>query len=205
MKVKICGITRLEDAQLAVELGAFAVGFIFYEKSPRAVSATQARAIINQLPHEILKVGVFVNETVEKMLQIQNESGITTFQLHGEENSQTASRLASFIKAIRPKTGEDVATLSQFPSACYFLVDSYSAEQYGGTGKRAQESLAIAAKAFGPVILAGGLTSENVIEAIQKIEPVGVDVSSGVEKEPGIKDPIKLRNFFKAVALSREF
>ncbi len=199
MKVKICGITRYEDAALAVELGAWAVGFVFYSKSPRAISPSEAKAIIERLPARVKTVGVFVNESVEEMLRIQKESGIQTFQLHGDESPEVASQLPSVFKAIRPRHESEMASLRKFSNASYFLVDAYDADAYGGTGNRASTHLALAAKAYGPLILAGGLNSDNVADAIRQIVPDAIDVSSGVEERPGVKDRAKLQKLFEVV------
>jgi len=204
MKVKICGITRAQDAQLAVQLGAWAIGFIFYEKSQRSLSVAQAKAIIEALPPQVVKVGVFVNETIPEMLSVQARTGITIFQLHGEETPETANGLPSFIKAIRPKNEGELTSLSGFSKASYFLVDTYDSSQYGGTGRRVDVELAKAVKSYGPLILAGGLNADNVARAISEISPFAVDVSSGVEASVGVKDPLKLQSFFKAVALGKE-
>jgi phosphoribosylanthranilate isomerase len=199
IRIKICGITSLEDAQLAVELGANALGFIFYSKSPRNVSIQAAANICAALPPFVSRVGVFVNEieyTIEKVLQ---ECGIDTLQFHGDEPPGFCQKFpAKSIKAFQLQNEESLRQISDYDVDAW-LLDSYSPDVRGGSGKVFNWDLAIEAKKLGkPIILSGGLTPDNVVSAVQKIQPYAIDVSSGVELSPGKKDADKLRAFFKA-------
>jgi phosphoribosylanthranilate isomerase len=200
-RVKICGITRLEDARLAVELGAAALGFNFYRPSPRFIEPADARAIIAQLPPFTTTVGVFADESeaVQVLSQV-GLAGVTAVQLHGPRHPalDEVIRALPLIVAVgvsREFRPEDLGRIS----ATGFLLDTYDPELHGGTGKTFDWNLARAAKRYGPIILAGGLTSENVGRAIREVHPFAVDVASGVESAPGIKDPANLRAFFAAV------
>jgi phosphoribosylanthranilate isomerase len=202
VRVKICGITNLEDAQAAVQAGADALGFIFFAQSPRNVSPEMARRIIEKMPPFVAKVGVFVNESLEKILQIVKETGIDTVQLHGDESPQLCEKVArenlKVIKAFRIKDQNSLTPLKEFRAAA-FLLDSYVPGQLGGTGAKFNWDLAVQASGLGtPIILAGGLVPENVRDAISKVAPYGVDVSSGVESAPGRKDHAKVRAFIEA-------
>ena len=201
-RVKICGITRLEDAQEAVELGAAALGFNFYPPSPRYIEPRAAKAIGRRLPPFVTPVGVFANETAAgRVISIAREAGVTGVQLHGPGFPDLHELLSAFtlVVAVPVRDGfkaEDLAKLS--PSA--YLLDAFDPERPGGTGKTFDWNAAREAKRYGPIILAGGLTPENVGRAIRVVRPFAVDVASGVESAPGIKDPAKLRAFFAAVA-----
>ena len=202
VRVKICGITNLEDARVAVEAGADALGFIFFGQSPRNVSAAEAKRIIEQLPPFVARVGVFVNESVETILRIAQETGIDTVQLHGDESAELCGKVARenlrVIKAFRIKDGSSLAALKDYRAAA-FLLDSYVPGQLGGTGAKFNWDLAVQAAGLGtPIILAGGLVPENVGDAVSKVGPYGVDVSSGVESAPGKKDHAKVRGFIAA-------
>jgi phosphoribosylanthranilate isomerase len=204
MNVKICGITRLEDANLAASLGAWALGFIFYRSSPRFIDPDSAAKIIDairaQKSHSPEFVGVFVNESASEVNRIAKESGLTRVQLHGDEGPDSCSKIeATLIKAIRPKALADIEKLSAFSSVQTFLIDAQVEGQFGGTGVLSNWELAKAAKKYGQVILSGGLHSENVAAAVREVRPSAVDVSSGVESKPGFKDAKKLTQFFKAV------
>lgn len=196
--VKICGITNLEDALVAVQAGADALGFIFFPKSPRFVPARTAAEITARLPASLLKVGVFVDEPIESARRIMAEAGLTHAQLHGAESPEyCAQSPLPVIKALRVKDQSSLASLSQYQVHA-FLLDSYVPGQHGGTGEKFNWDLAIQAKAFGPrILLAGGLTPENVAEAVATVRPYGVDVSSGVESSPGRKDHAKVREFIR--------
>lgn len=199
VKVKVCGTTRLKDALLAVECGADAIGFIFYKKSPRAVTATTAKDICAKLPPFVNRVGVFVNETAEKINRIVERCGLDVVQLHGDESPTLCKKIkCRVIKAVRVKDATSLKAMSRY-EVSGFLLDTYKEDQWGGTGKVFDWELAARAKKYGPVIIAGGLNPRNVKAAIQKVQPYGVDVSSGVEQSPGIKDPKKLKMFLKAV------
>ncbi|RME62793.1 MAG: phosphoribosylanthranilate isomerase [Nitrospirae bacterium] len=204
VRVKICGITRAEDALRAVEYGADALGFVFYEQSPRHVFPESAARIIEQLPPFITTVGVFVNEHPNVINETISISGIDIVQLHGDEPPELCSQWPRTIKAFRVRELSDLSPITRYRAGAY-LLDTYSPESYGGTGKTFNWEIAIEAKRFGPVILAGGLTPENVAEAIKKVRPYGIDVSSGVESQKGIKDPEKMKALIsRAKAISLE-
>jgi phosphoribosylanthranilate isomerase len=200
MKVKVCGITRLEDAQLATELGAWALGFIFYPQSKRYIKPEDAARITAALKGRVRFAGVFVNSPLEEIERITKITGIELVQLHGDETPEfCASIRPELIKALRPKTQADIDALAKFRSVRTFLIDAAVEGEYGGTGQVSNWQLARAALHHGEVFLSGGLTPENVTEAIHSVKPNGLDVSSGVETSPGIKDPVKLRAFFENI------
>lgn len=198
-RVKICGMTRVEDALKAVELGADAVGFIFYKKSPRAVTIKQARVIIKELPPFVHRVGVFVNESIERVNELKEKLGLDLVQLHGDETPAYCRKVNSrVLKAIRISDSSSLKELSKF-NVDGFLLDTFHPGIYGGTGKVFDWKLAKQAGKFGRIIVAGGLNQDNVAEAISNARPYGVDVCSGVEKTPGVKDIKKMRAFLSAV------
>ncbi len=201
-RIKICGITNLEDARLAAELGAQALGFIFYPKSPRAITPEAARQIIAQLPPLVLSVGVFVNEAAALVLEVAEMVRLDWVQLHGEEPPEYCRFLyRNVMKAIRVKDQSSLAQMAPYQgSVRAFLLDTHKSGQRGGTGESFDWSLARQAKEFGPVVLAGGLQPENVTAAIREASPEAVDVASGVEASPGKKDHARMRAFFQAVA-----
>ena len=199
-RVKICGITSEADALAAVEAGADALGFMFYEASARFIAAREAAAILGALPPFVVRVGVFVNATEERVREVAEECGLDALQFHGDETPEFCARFASrVIKAFRVRDEESLKGLSAYPVGAW-LLDSYVPDQRGGTGALFNWDLALEAKTAGrPVILAGGLTPENVAEAVRRVQPYAVDVSSGVESSPGRKDPAKMRAFIQAV------
>lgn len=199
MRVKICGITHSEDAQASVDLGADALGFVF-AKSPRQVTKEQAREIIKDLPPFITPVGVFVDEQVDKIKEICNFCNIGTVQLHGSEDPSYVNGLMEYkiIKAFRIKDEGDLRPLAIY-KAHAFLLDSYVKDAVGGTGVAFRWELARQAYKYGTIILSGGLTPENVKEAIHIVKPYAVDVSSGVESSPGKKDKQLIKRFIKNV------
>jgi phosphoribosylanthranilate isomerase len=199
VRVKICGITHTADALEAVEAGADALGFMFYERSPRQVSLTDAAAIIRCLPPFVAKVGVFVNPTRESVQRAMAECGLDTLQFHGEESSEFCGQFGlKVIKAFRISEAAALPALLAYATDAW-LLDSYVPGQHGGTGERFNWNLAVEAKAHArPLILAGGLAPSNVAEAVRRVRPFGVDVSSGVESAPGEKDPAKMRAFVAA-------
>jgi phosphoribosylanthranilate isomerase len=207
VRVKICGITRLEDARLAVSLGADALGFNFYEKSPRCMSPSEAWGILRKLPPLVNAVGVFVNWEDSSILALAKSLRLGAVQLHGEESEVLAARCARFfpvIKAFHTGAKFSLGELRRYSAACSILLDAAPSTEgssiYGGTGQLANwKAAAHAAKKF-PVLLAGGLTPENVGEAIVTVRPFAVDVASGVESRMGKKDSGKLRAFFAEVA-----
>jgi phosphoribosylanthranilate isomerase len=202
MRVKICGITNLEDALLAAELGAHALGFIFYAKSPRSIKPIAARQIIAQLPPLVLSVGVFVNEAAAVVLEVAEMVRLDWVQLHGEEPPEYCRFLyRNVIKAIRVKHQSSLSLMASYQgSVRAFLLDTYKTGQQGGTGESFDWSLARQAREYGSIVLAGGLQPENVAAAIREADPLAVDVASGVEASPWRKDHARLRAFFQAVA-----
>ncbi|PIP73430.1 MAG: phosphoribosylanthranilate isomerase [Nitrospinae bacterium CG22_combo_CG10-13_8_21_14_all_47_10] len=199
VKVKVCGMTQWEDAEYAVEQGADAVGFIFYKKSPRSVTMKEAREIILKLPPFVDTVGVFVNESPDRVNKIANYCGLDLVQLHGEESPAFCRKIhRRVIKAFRVAGLQSIKQMEKY-SVSGFLLDTFCDDLHGGTGKTFDWNLALPAKKMGPVILAGGLTPRNVAQAVRQVRPYGVDVCSGVEKTPGIKDPEKVRAFLKNI------
>jgi phosphoribosylanthranilate isomerase len=200
-RVKVCGITRLEDARRAVELGAAALGFNFYPPSPRYIPPTLARKIILTLPPLVTPIGVFANETEEEHVAgVAAEAGVAAVQLHGREFPSLDRALGRFtvIRAVAVSAGFRAEILRELRAAA-FLLDAFDPRLPGGTGKPFNWTLARDANRFGTIILAGGLTPENVAEAIREVRPFAVDVASGVESAPGVKDADKLRDFFREV------
>ena len=200
VRSKICGITRIEDALAAVEAGADAIGFVFYPKSPRAVTAQQAKAIIAALPPFISTVGLFVNASACELNETLDAVPLDLLQFHGDETpEQCEGYHRPFIKALRVKAGDDIAAAcKQYSKASGILLDTYVEGVPGGTGETFDWAL-IPKELSKPIILAGGLTSANVSQAIAQVRPYAVDVSGGVEKSKGIKDHDKIRAFMSAV------
>jgi phosphoribosylanthranilate isomerase len=210
--VKICGMTNLEDALVAVDAGADAVGLVFYEKSPRCVTVETAREIVGKLPESVEKVGVFVNEVEDALCDLAGRTGLTAIQMHGENEDP---HVADLVKARRPqlkilaaismrqKSPDGWAMMWRPDVVHAFLVDSGDSSKPGGTGEpfdwHKSEPMVERIKRLGNVVAAGGLSPQNVCEAISILEPWGVDVVSGVEASPGKKDPEKVRAFVKAV------
>lgn len=199
-RVKICGITRLADALAAVELGADALGFVFYADSPRWLAPATARAIIAKLPPLISTVGLFVNADLETVFAVVAETGVDLVQFHGQETAgYCAQSPRPYVKALPAKAGLDFDALGrQYADARALLVDTYHATLAGGTGVSFDWSL-LAGPRVHPLILAGGLSSANVAAAIAAVCPYAVDVSSGVESSEGIKDITKMREFIAEV------
>jgi phosphoribosylanthranilate isomerase len=197
MKVKICGITNRNDALCAVELGADALGFIFVESSPRYVPPADAKDIIRVLPPFVVPVGVFVNTTRDEIHRIAEEAGIRCAQLHGDERPEEMTGLAvPAYKSFRVDGNFDPEVIHRYPGPAY-LLDTRAENARGGTGKIFDWNIAIEAKAYGRIILAGGLGPENIAKAVQTVLPYAVDVNSGAEEFPGKKDPKKLRQLFR--------
>jgi phosphoribosylanthranilate isomerase len=201
--VKICGITNLSDAKAAVDLGADALGFNFYEKSVRNISPAGAYKIIRALPEKIEAAGVFVNWSPESVIALARAVDLDTVQLHGDESAATARAAAKFFnvtKALRVGKDFRLTSLRPFQSSVRaFLFDAATRDQFGGTGHRTDWTIARRAAKTHRIILAGGLTPENVAEAILYVRPYAVDVASGIESAPGKKDRAKLRQFFAEV------
>jgi len=205
-RVKVCGITRLEDARLAVELGAYALGFNFYEKSPRCIAPADAWKIIRKLPALVSTVGIFVNWDAVSVVALAKSLQLSAVQLHGDESAAVTGACARHIrviKAFRANARFSAAQLRVHSAASSFLLDAATPDtnsaSYGGTGRLADWDIAKRLAKKYPVLLAGGLTPANVTEAILEVRPYAVDVASGVESSPGKKDPAKLRAFFSAV------
>lgn len=211
MKVKICGITNLEDAIISAEYGADAVGFIFFKRSPRCIDVKTAKGIINALPPFITKVGVFVNEGRDRINKIIDEAGIDIIQLHGDEPPEFCNGFKKgvikafkisdegrWVRGSRKVVGQglSLASLLKYRVSAY-LLDTFEEGVEGGTGKAFNWEIAKEAKRFGRIILAGGLTPDNVADAIKRVKPYAVDVSSGVEERPGKKDPVMVREFIE--------
>ncbi len=200
VRSKICGITRIEDALAAAEAGADAIGLVFYAKSPRAVTAEQARAIIRALPPFVTTVGLFVNASRCELNEILEVVPLDLLQFHGDEApAECEGYHRPYIKAVRVRPGEDLeAICKQYSGASGILLDTYVAGVPGGTGEAFDWSL-VPARLSKPIILAGGLSAANVAEAIAQVKPYAVDVSGGVEAAKGIKDAEKIDAFMQAV------
>jgi phosphoribosylanthranilate isomerase len=194
VKLKVCGLTSLEDASAAIDCGAEYLGFNFYPKSPRYIAPTAARAIIERLPDDVISVGVFVNEPrPEDVDEILRASGAQMAQLHGDESPAYCAGVGAerVIKALRVGDDFDARRVLDYPASAV-LLDAFDAKLYGGTGRTANWAVAREAARLTRVFLAGGLSPENIIEAIRAVEPFAVDVNSGVESAPGRKDANKL-------------
>jgi phosphoribosylanthranilate isomerase len=199
-RVKICGITRIEDAVVASDLGAFALGFVFWPQSPRCIGEEAARAIVDSLPAEVLKVGVFVNQPLDDVRRITAAASLNVVQLHGDETVEIIRGIdRPVFKSVAVTETFDLDQLDALPDEVTALLDAHDPVTRGGTGRTIDWSVAAAAAARRPVILSGGLTPANVRRAIDAVRPFAVDVSSGVEQAPGVKDPDRLRAFFDAV------
>jgi phosphoribosylanthranilate isomerase len=200
MLVKICGITRREDADVAVESGAQALGFVFWPGSPRAIDPSQARAIVRTLPAFVTPVGVFVDQPAEYVEQVAALVGLGVVQLHGNESVAYASALSRpVLKAMTVDSARGPAG-EQWPGTTMILLDAHDPVRHGGTGQTIDWTRAAAVAARRRVILAGGLTPDNVAHAIGAARPFGIDVSSGVELAPGIKDRGRIRALFEAIS-----
>jgi len=200
VRSKICGITRIEDALAAAEAGADAIGLVFYAKSPRAVTAEQARAIVRALPPFVTTVGLFVNASRCELNEILEVVPLDLLQFHGDETPADCEGYhRPYIKAVRVRPGEDLeAICKQYSGASGILLDTFVAGVPGGTGEAFDWSL-VPARLSKPIILAGGLSAANVAQAIAQVQPYAVDVSGGVEAAKGIKDAEKIEAFMQAV------
>jgi phosphoribosylanthranilate isomerase len=199
--VKICGITRQEDADAAVRAGANAIGFVFWPRSPRAIDPYRARKIATSLPPFVTPVGVFVNQPVEYVNAVARLVRLGAVQLHGEEDAAYIGAMtAPVVKAVAMRNGAEAAgELDMLPARVRVLLDVHDPERRGGTGRTVDWTAAATIARRRPIVLAGGLTPSNVGEAIDRVQPFGIDVSSGVEAAPGIKDHERLRALFEAV------
>jgi len=200
VRIKICGITRLEDAMAAATMGADALGFVF-AASPRRILPERAREIIAKLPPFLQTVGVFVNASAEEVARTASWCGLNVLQFHGNESVDYCRRFAQkVIKAQRVRNQGDLSGLSAYTGVtAALLLDTFVSGMSGGTGTTFDWELARQARQYGRIIVAGGLTPENVAAAISKAKPYGVDASSGLEKSPGVKDHDKMRQFIKNV------
>ena len=198
VKVKICGITNLADGLVAVEAGADAVGFLFYDQSPRGISVEAAAAVSRQLPPFVMRAGVFVNAPEDLVVRAIRDCGLSLLQFHGDEPPEYCVQFGLMsMKAFRIRDAASLQALHSYATDAW-LLDAYSPDRPGGTGETFNWDLALEARSWGrPIFLAGGLNAENVAEAVRRAQPYGVDVSSGVEAAPGRKDPAKVIAFIR--------
>ena len=199
-RVKFCGITRSDDASTAVDLGVDALGFVFYAQSPRCISVTEAVDIVRGLPPLVSRVGLFVNESLDEVAKIVAAVPLDVVQFHGEESGQECDRLGHpYVKAIRMSPGVDlIEEANRYAGAAALLIDAFEPDLFGGTGNLF-EWARVPNRLPKPIILAGGLDPSNVARAIKAVNPFGVDVSSGIERDKRIKDPVKMRDFMQEV------
>ncbi|MDE2179894.1 MAG: phosphoribosylanthranilate isomerase [candidate division NC10 bacterium] len=198
IRVKMCGITSDDDAWVAVEAGADALGFIFVEGTPRYIEPEAAAAIVVRMPPFVTTVGVFIDQAADEIERIMRTSGLSLAQLHGNESPAECRRLpVPFVKAIRVRDEHDLEVLRIYPQARAFLLDTYVADRPGGTGRTFPWEIAAKAAQQTRVILSGGLTPDNVALAVAHVRPYAVDVCSGVEASPGRKDYQKVREFIE--------
>ena len=202
VRVKICGITNSADALAAIDAGANLLGFNFYEKSPRHITEAEAARIRARLPKKIQAVGIFVNASPAEVTALRKSLKLDAVQLHGDETPDSVAQIARLmrvIKAFRVEPEFPLATLDEYPEAFAFLFDAAQTGQYGGTGRTTDWDVARRGALNRRIILAGGLKVENVAAAVRIVRPYGIDVASGVESEPGKKDPGLLREFIQEV------
>jgi phosphoribosylanthranilate isomerase len=200
-RIKICGITRSEDAKTAAHLGVDALGFIFVEKSPRYIKPQDAAEIIRELPPFVSRVGVFIDESIENIVEICRIARIDTVQLHGSESPEFCSKVPfQVVKSISVKEDTDISIIDTYKSFG-ILLDTWSSGMSGGTGKTFDWNIAKKACSRNEhIILAGGLGPSNIEDALQAVQPYGVDVNSGVEIRPGIKNPHKMRDVMRIIS-----
>ena len=206
MRVKICGITRREDAELAVELGAWAIGLIFHDSSPRMVDLDTAAAISAEFRRQAEVVGVFVNRELSEVAEVADACSLTMLQLHGEEGPVYCDELRrrtglKIMKAARVRDAASLQALDAFRHVDHHLVDAHHPDLFGGTGETFDWELLRGRRSKVPLVLSGGLTAENVHDAIVAVRPFGVDTASGTERSPGVKDPAKVEAFIRAAEL----
>lgn len=200
IRVKICGVTNAEDAELAASLGATAVGMVFWSGSPRAVDVERAKLIALALPTFVTAVGVFVDQSVDEVSAIADAVKLDAIQLHGQENASDYAALGRrLIKAVAVRDRSAEADADRVPAGATVLLDAHDPLRRGGTGQTIDWTVAATIARRRPVILSGGLTQETVDAAVRAVRPYAIDVSSGVESSPGRKDPTKLRAFFAAL------
>lgn len=199
-RVKICGLRKREDAELAASLGAAALGFVFWPDSPRFVDPYRVRPIVRALPPFVATVGVFVDQPVEYVMGVAGLLNLSAIQLHGAEPIEPYSHSSyRLIKAVPVTDGFEGRELARIPAAVTILLDAHDPVRRGGTGRTIDWSHAAVAARARPVILSGGLSPDNVGTAVELVRPYAIDVSSGVESSPGVKDPTKLRALFAAL------
>ncbi|HEX4719655.1 MAG TPA: phosphoribosylanthranilate isomerase [Thermoleophilaceae bacterium] len=203
MRVKICGITRREDAELAVELGAWAIGLIFHDPSPRKADLQTAAAIGAAFKRQVEVTGVFVNRELGEVAELADACSLTMLQLHGDEGPVYCDEIRrrtglKIMKAARVRDAASLQALSAFRHVDYHLIDAHHPDLFGGTGATFDWELLRGRRSHVPIVLSGGLTPENVAEAIRVTQPLAVDTASGTEASPGVKDPAKLTAFFRA-------
>jgi phosphoribosylanthranilate isomerase len=206
VRVKICGITRREDAELAVELGAWAIGLNFHEPSPRKVDLDAAAAIGAEFRRQAEVVGVFVNRDLGEVAEIADACSLTMLQLHGDEGPVYCDEIRrrtglKIMKAARVRDAASLQALNAFRKVDYHMVDAHHPDLFGGTGETFDWELLRARRSQVPLVLAGGLTPENVHDAIRAVHPFGVDTASGTDASPGVKDPAKVKAFIHAAEL----
>ena len=204
MLIKICGITRAEDAEAAVAAGALALGFVFWPHSPRFIEPARARAIVCTLPAFVTAVGVFVDQPLEFVTDIVDSVGLGAVQLHGDEEPAYADGVGrAVIKAVALGSEGPMTSLDAWPQRTTLLLDAHDPVNRGGTGRLVDWSAAAEIARTRRTILAGGLTPENVAQAVAQVHPFGIDVSSGVERAPGVKDHARIAALFEALHASR--
>jgi phosphoribosylanthranilate isomerase len=200
--VKICGITRLDDAEAAVDAGAGALGFVFWRDSPRFVDPYRARAIVRRLPAFISTVGVFVNQSPEYVAGVASLVPLSAVQLHGDEPVAQVNGVGRpVIKALTLDAASQPHILAAWPGHVTILLDAHDPVRRGGTGRSLDWEAAAAIAAERRIVLAGGLTPDNVAEAIDRVRPFAIDVSSGVERSPGVKDHERVRALCRAASV----
>jgi phosphoribosylanthranilate isomerase len=203
VRVKICGITHRHDAEQAVELGAWAIGLIFHEPSPRKVELQDAAAIGQEFKRRAEVVGVFVNRDLSEVAEIADACSLTMLQLHGDEGPVYCDEIRrrtglKIMKAARVRDGASLQALNAFRKVDYHLVDAHHPDLFGGTGETFDWQLLRGRRSKVPLVLSGGLTPDNVSDAVRAIHPFAVDTASGTEASPGVKDPAKVTAFFRA-------
>ncbi|MDK9557756.1 phosphoribosylanthranilate isomerase [Marinobacter sp. M216] len=200
VRVKICGLTRVEDIEAAVKAGADALGLVFYEPSPRSVSIVQAAELARHVPAFVAVVGLFVNPTKDEVREVLDRVPLDLLQFHGDESAEFCAQFGRrWIKAIRVRQGREIqAAFTDYSQASGLLVDAWDPDRFGGTGQSFNWDLIPSDRPM-PLILAGGLSSDNVSRAVEQVKPWAVDVSGGVEQSKGIKDIEKISDFIKEV------
>ena len=194
--IKVCGITRAEDAHAAVAAGARAIGFVFWRESPRFIDPYRAKQVVSTLPPFVTPVGVFVNQPIDYVAGVASLVRLGAIQLHGDETIAYAAAMpVPVIKALVVGDG----AIDDWPERVIILLDAHDRARRGGTGTTIDWTAASAAAARRPILLAGGLTPDNVADAVAQVRPAGVDVSSGVERRPGVKDHVRIKSFCEAV------